>query len=92
LIDWAAVGTLLIRSANAIVWVALCIGVLRRDRPVYPVERRLLVTVLMSGMIVLAIGALTAFGLPGDAARFLYTAFTAYALIVALAIATTAED
>lgn len=88
--DYAAIGALVIRTVNAIAWCYVGIHFIR-EGPLSPLGRRMTATVIVAGMVALAIGGLTPFGFPPEVARFIYTIFTAYALIVALAIATTAD-
>lgn len=87
-IDPVAVGSTVIRTANAVVWVFLCVRIYRAHIPVIALVRTMIITVLVAGMCILALGSLTAFGFPREAARFIYTAFTAYSLIIAAAIIT----
>ncbi len=89
--DPIAIGSTIIRTANAIIWTLLCVRIFRAGIPVIPLVRTLFVTVFFLGMWVLALGSLTAFGFPTEAARFIYTAFTAYSLIVATAIITATD-
>lgn len=82
-------GTLAIRLANAILWTRVTWKLARRAKPVPPLVRRLLCTVLFFGMWVLALGGTAPLGvIPGDVLRSAYTVFTAYAGLVAIGILT----
>lgn len=83
------VGTFAIRLLNAILWTVVCYQILRHDRPVPRLVRQLLVTVIIFGMWVFVIGGVTPFGFPAEAARNIYTIFTAYAGLIAVGILTT---
>lgn len=87
--DAFLVGSLVLRTTNAIVWAVIVTLILARDRPVASLSRRMIGTVLLFGMTVLAIGSTTPFGFPTEVARLIATMFTAYALIVGLGILTT---
>lgn len=91
-IDIYDAGTLAIRTANAVLWTIICVDLLRRGTPALAAIRRLASTVLLLGMWVFVIGALVQFGVPGEVARFVYTAFAAYAGIIALAIVGERKD
>lgn len=82
------VGTLVIRSANAVLWLYFCAQVLMRNHPVPTLARKFISTVLIFGMFIFVVGALIPFGVPTDFARLLYTAFTAYAGIVVFTMIT----
>lgn len=84
-------GTLAIRLVNALLWTSVVLTILHRDKPVTPLIRRLISTILLFGMWVLVIGGIVPLGFPGEAARMVYTIFTAYAGLIALAIVTS-ED
>lgn len=83
--------TLIIRGLNLALWVLLGIRILVLDRPVSRMARNTIIMVVIFGMGVLFLGALVPFGFPGEAARLIYTAFTAFAAIVALGLLTTGE-
>jgi len=85
-LDPVAVGSTLIRLVNAIIWTLLCIKIYKNGVPVISLVRTMFLSVFFFGMWVFVIGSLTAYGFPGEAARFIYTAFTAYSLVIALAI------
>lgn len=87
-LDPVSVVSTILRTANALAWSYLSWRILKAGIPVIPLARKLMVSVLFFGMWVLALGSLVQFGFPGEAARFIYTAFTAYALIIAAAIIT----
>lgn len=82
-------GSLIIRVVNAALWVWLGARILSDDVPINRLARRMVVTVLIFGMSMLAIGGFAPFGLPQEAVRWLYTIFSAYSAIVALALLTT---
>ena len=88
--DWStAIGdvlTLGIRLTNALLWTAVGWKILRLDRPVRRLTRRVITTIVVFGMWTLVIGGLTSYGVPGDVARLIYTAFTVYSAIVAAAL------
>lgn len=76
----------LIRLANALIWSAVVVRAFRGPRPVSDLARGLVLLLLFGGMWVLAFGGLVVLGLvPGDVARFVYTAFTAFAALIGLA-------
>lgn len=77
----------LLRLTNALLWTVLIVRIFRNDtKPLPPLVRRVLVTVILFGMWMLFTGSLVPFGFPGDWASRLYTAFTVYAGIVAFTI------
>jgi hypothetical protein len=91
--DVQTLGTLAIRGINAVLWTAVIYEVLRSGQPLPRLVRNLSATVILFGMWALFLGGLTTVGaVPGDVARFIYTTFTAYAALVALAIVTDAID
>lgn len=87
-IDAFSVGSLAIRLLNAALWTALGITVLQHDRPVPPLVRKLITAVVILGMWTLAFGAVAVLvpAIPSEVARIVYTAFTAFAAIIAAAI------
>lgn len=87
--DHIAQLALIIRGLNAVLWTLLIRRIVMEDKPVSPLARRVISGVLFFGMWVLVIGALVQFGFPSDMARTVYTAFTAFAGISALAMLTT---
>lgn len=86
-----ALGTLLIRTANAILWAAVVLRILRRDRPVSGLARKMICLVIGIGMWLLVIGGLTPFGLPGEAAKTAYTVYTAFSAIIAVSLLTVGD-
>lgn len=73
----------LIRLANALIWSAVVIRAFRGPRPASDLARGLILLLLFGGMWTLAFGGLVGLGLvPGDVARFVYTAFTAFAALI----------
>jgi hypothetical protein len=80
-IDVTSLAVLCVRFANAVLWTIVCIRVIQRGEPLPKIVRNMCATVLV-------LGGTTVFGFPGEVARFLYTVFTAYAAIIALAIVT----
>lgn len=76
----------IIRGVNLILWAAVFGRILRNGLPINRFARSMVATVLLFGMAVLYIGGLVPFGLDAEVTRWLYTAFTAYAAIVALGI------
>lgn len=86
-----ATATLLIRAGNLVLWFLVATRVLLRDEPLTVLGRRMVATVVVFGMTVFVVGALVPFGLPGQLASYIYTAFTAYAAGVALALLTIDE-
>lgn len=89
--DELAIGSLIIRGVNCLLWVTVVVKILRHDRPVSRLARQLISLVLLFGMAVLFMGSTVPFGFPGDVARVLYTSFTAFAGLIALAILTTSD-
>lgn len=84
-LDYLALTALTIRSTALVLW--LVAGRKIFDHSISPLGRRMTITVIWGGLAAFVIGGLTPFGLPVDLARTVYTAFTAYAAIVALALA-----
>lgn len=81
---------ILIRGVNAFLWIALGADLwVHSSTPLPPTTRRLLVVVLVLGMVVLLIGAFVPRYIPVDVSRWLYTAFTGFAAMVALAVRST---
>lgn len=86
-IDLYVAGTIFIRLTNWILWMVVSRRILMQDRPVSRLVRRLIVTVLFFGMLVLFLGSLTAVGIiAGPTARLMYTIYTAYSGLIALAL------
>lgn len=85
------IGTLIIRAINLGLWLVVAFRISRGGIPVSNLARRIIITMIVFGMSVFLIGALVPFGFPGTWASLLYTAFTAYAAIIALALLTTGE-
>lgn len=83
--------TVAIRSINFVLWVVLVVRILRSDRPVSGLARRVLVLVLALGMGALFLGSLTPYFVPTTVVRLIYTAFTSLAAIAATALLTTGE-
>lgn len=87
--DPYALVTFAIRLFNAIMWTIVFIKVIRHDRPVSRLVRRIVMTVIIFGMWVLVVGALVQFDwVAGEQARMVYTIFTAYAGLIGLGLAT----
>jgi hypothetical protein len=83
-----ALGSLLVRAANALVWSIVVMKILRNDRPVSGMARKLISLVLVPGFWVLALGGLVPFSIiESDAIRIFYTAYTAVALIIGVTLA-----
>ncbi len=83
---------LAIRTINFILWTLVVIRIFRHDRPVDRLTRQLFSVVLIFGMGVLAVGSLSPFDiLPDGSTRMMYTVFTAFAGLIALAIITTKD-
>lgn len=82
---------LALRVVNAVLWLLVVVRILRHDRPVSALTRKLISLVLLFGMGILVLGALVPFGFPGELARLIYTAFTAFAGLIALGIITTSD-
>jgi hypothetical protein len=88
--EWYDVASFLIRASNAALWLVIGIHAFRWNKPLSRFGRRIVWTVIAIGMIVLAVGGLVPMGIiSGQFARVMYTAFTAYAAIVALALLST---
>lgn len=85
------IATLIVRGANLLLWVILGCRIIQADRPVSGMARNVITLVIMFGMAVLFFGALVPFGLDGQVARLVYTAFTAASAIVAISLLTTGE-
>lgn len=84
--------TTAIRLVNAVLWTAYVIRVVRAPLPVTPLARKLIGLTIVFGMWALFYGGVASLGfVPGDTARTLYSIFTAYAAIVALALLTGKE-
>lgn len=82
--QWAVAG---IRGLNLLLWVSLGIDLWRHATlPLPIIARRLIVLVIVGGMAVLFIGAFTPTYLPVGFSRTLYTAYTGFAAMVALAV------
>lgn len=75
-----------IRITNFLLWLDLGFDVLRHSQMLPPLTRRLIVLVIVGGMGVLVIGAFAPTYVPPDLARNIYTAYTGFAAIIALAI------
>jgi hypothetical protein len=83
-----AIGSLIIRAANAIVWSVVLLRIFQHNRPVSPTARKLISVVIIGGVWVLVLGALIPFDLfDGDLARVVYTAYTAVTLIIGITLA-----
>lgn len=83
----------MIRGINAFLWIVLGVDMwLHSSRPLPPIARRLLILVLVGGMLVLLIGAFVPTYIPVNVGRWLYTAFTGFAAMVALAVRSTWKD
>ena len=80
--DVYAIGTLLIRVANALVWTVVVYRIVKRQRPVTTLTRLLISQMVLVGFWLLALGGFTPFGLNGMFLRLLYTGYTAGTLIV----------
>jgi hypothetical protein len=79
-----------IRAVNAGLWIALGIDLWRHaSTPLPAITRKLMVAVLVGGMLVLLIGAFAPTYLPIDVSRLLYTAYTGFAAMTALAVRST---
>lgn len=78
--------TLLIRLVNAIVWTTIVVEVVESGVPTSTLARKLIASVLFLGFWTLTFGALAPAIVPGPAARTVYTAFTAYSLVVGIAL------
>jgi hypothetical protein len=79
-----------IRAVNAVLWIVLGIDLWRHaTTPLPAISRKLMVFVLVGGMLVLLIGAFAPRYLPIDVSRALYTAYTGFAAMVALAVRST---
>ncbi len=80
---------LLIRLINAAAWIGLASRLVTDPTPAVPAVRNIIMIVVAIGMTMLVIGALVPYGLLNtQAARFIYTGYTAVAAIAALAIIT----
>ncbi len=90
--DFYAIGTIFLRFSNALLWSWVTLRIIQFDEPVPRLIRSLIVTVLIFGMWVLAMGSLTQIGLSGEFTRQTYTIFTVYAGIAAIAILLTDRD
>ena len=78
-----------IRVVNAIIWTYLFVVFVRDERPAIPMVRNLIMAVVVGGTWMLVIGAVAiGLGLELQPVRFMYTAYTAIAAIVALAVLT----
>ena len=87
--DIEVILTFTIRTANALLWTAFVLQTLRSDRPVLRTARLMLLIVIFFGMWVLAAGSMVSMGiLPPEIARTVYTLYTAFAAMVALALVT----
>ena len=81
------VAFLVIRGGNALLWIILGVDLWRHSyMPLPAISRRLLIVVLVMGMLVLVLGALVPSSVPVATARWLYTAYTGFAAMVALAV------
>ena len=68
-------------------WIILGIDLWRHATiPLPAISRRLLIVVLVLGMLILVLGALVPTYVPVSTARWLYTAYTGFAAMVALAV------
>lgn len=78
---------LIIRTSNAMLWTLVIVQIIRWPLPIPKVIRELLGTVVVFGMWVFVFGAaVPLLNLSYDLIRVIYTAFTAYAGIVAIGI------
>lgn len=85
------IGTLLVRGVNLVLWIVVAARILVRNQSLSLLARRAVATVIVFGMSVLVLGATVPFGFPGHLATLIYTAFTAYAAILAVALLSTGE-
>lgn len=86
-LDWTTLVALVIRTGNLCLWVAVAVRYWHAPAPT-PFARRVVLSVVVAGSVALVLGGFAPLGFPGDVARFVYTAFTAYAAIVAGALLT----
>ena len=78
-----------VRVINAVIWTYLFVVFVRDERPAIPLVRNLIMAVVVGGTWMLVIGGVAiGIGLDLRSIRFMYTAYTAIAAIVALAILT----
>ena len=78
-----------VRVVNAVIWTYLFVVFVRDERPAIPMVRNLIMAVVVGGTWMLVMGgAAIGLGLDPQSVRFMYTAYTAIAAIVALAILT----
>ena len=81
--DWLIA---LVRAVNLIVWLELGRDLLNHgSTPLPQLARRLIVVVIVAGMGILLIGAFAP-ALPTGTARLLYTFYTGFAAMVAVAV------
>lgn len=77
---------LVIRTVNAVLWTVVGLRVIRYG-PLQPLARKMVNVTIVFGMWALAFGALVRFDIvSSDLSRMVYTAFTAFAAMVAVAI------
>lgn len=78
-----------VRVVNAIIWTYLFVVFVRDERPAVPLVRNLIMAVVIGGTWMLVLGGVAiSLGWDVEPVRFMYTAYTAIAAIVALAILT----
>lgn len=82
-----AILTFLIRTYNAVIWTVVIGRILRNDRSVSRPARRMIVVLMVMGYWTLSFGTLTQFGVDGQIARWVYTAYTAVAAILGSVLA-----
>lgn len=87
-LDWLLVVTLMIRASAFALWLTLAYRYWTNP-PVGIVGRRQVLLVIVFGLGCFVVGGLSPALVPGWLARLLYTAFAAYAAIVAAAILST---
>lgn len=77
-----------VRLANALIWTVLGYRILRGGtKAVHPFTRRLIIVLLVAGYWLLSSGGLVQLiGLPGDLVRLVYTAYTAAAGVIGIAL------
>lgn len=83
--------TVLIRGINLLLWLGVVKRIIEDDRPLSRLARRMVGLVIVFGMAVFVVGSLVPFGFPGQWASLIYTAFTAFAAILAVALLSTGE-
>jgi len=82
-----AIGSFLIRAANAIVWSFVAYRIIQNDRPISRPARRLISVIVFTGFWLLTLGSLTSFGFDVPTTRLMYTSYTAIALMVGVVLA-----